>query len=105
MPTITTNQIINTYSTKFLGLFVDSSLSWNNHIDQLMTKLCTACYTVRSIKPCRTQVPERMIYFSNAHSILTYGIIFWSNSSYCSNIFGTQKRIIRSRDSGCALMK
>jgi hypothetical protein len=46
-----------------------------------------------------------MIYFSSVHSILTYGIIFWSNSSYCGNIFGTQKRIIRSRDSGCALLK
>jgi len=97
MLAITTNQIINTYSTKFLGLFIDSSLLWNNHIDQLMTKLSTACYTIRSIKPCRTQVPERMIYFSNVHSILTYGIIFWSNSSYCDHIFKTQKRIQWSR--------
>jgi hypothetical protein len=27
MPAITTNQIINSYSTKFLGLFIDSSVS------------------------------------------------------------------------------
>jgi len=32
-------QIINTYSTKFLRLFIEHSLSWNNHIDQLMSKL------------------------------------------------------------------
>jgi hypothetical protein len=92
MPAITTNQIINTYSTKFLGLFIDSALSWNNHIDQLMTKLSTARYKVRSVKPCWTQETERKIYFSNIHSILTYGIIFWSNSSYCNNIFKTQKK-------------
>jgi hypothetical protein len=36
-------QIINTYSTKFLGLFIDRSLSWNGHIDQLVPKLSTAC--------------------------------------------------------------
>lgn len=35
-------QIINAYSTKFLGLLIGSSLSWNNHIDQIMSKLSTA---------------------------------------------------------------
>jgi hypothetical protein len=36
-------QIINTYSTKFLRLFIGNSLSWNGHIDQLVFKLNTAC--------------------------------------------------------------
>jgi len=36
-------QIINAYSTKFLGLLIDSSLSWNKHIYQVMSKLSTAC--------------------------------------------------------------
>ena len=35
-------QIINAYSTRFLGLLIDSSLSWNNHIDQVISKLSTA---------------------------------------------------------------
>jgi hypothetical protein len=43
-------QIINTYSTKFLRLFTDGSLSRNNHFDQLMSKLRTACYDSRNIK-------------------------------------------------------
>jgi len=69
-------QIINTYSTKLLALFNVSSLSWNDHIDQLVFKLSTACYGVRSAKPFMTQETLRMIYFSYVHSILTYGIIF-----------------------------
>ena len=35
------------------------------------------------------------IYFSYFHSILSYGIIFWGNSAYSSNIFKIQKRVIR----------
>lgn len=37
-----------------------------------------------------------MIYFSNARSVMTYGIIFKGNSCYSSNIFKIQKRIIRA---------
>jgi hypothetical protein len=29
------------------------------------------------------------------HSLLTYGIIFWGNSSYAKSVFKVQKRIIR----------
>jgi hypothetical protein len=38
---------------------------------------------------------QTMTYFSYFHSILSYGIIFWGNSAYSSNIFKIQKRIIR----------
>jgi hypothetical protein len=33
------NKIDNTHNIKFLGLIVDTSLSWKNHIDQLVCKL------------------------------------------------------------------
>jgi len=37
------NQIIpNIFDTKFLGLTVDSVLSWRNHTDLLLNKLNTA---------------------------------------------------------------
>jgi len=37
----------------------------------------------------------RTIYFSYAHSAISYGIIFWGNSRFSTNIFKVQKRIIR----------
>ena len=36
-----------------------------------------------------------MIYFSYVHSIITYGIIFWGNSSHSKTIFKSQNRVIR----------
>ena len=36
-----------------------------------------------------------MIYFSSVRTIISYGIIFWGNSSYSNIIFKLQKRVIR----------
>jgi hypothetical protein len=90
------NKLIKeTKYTKFLGLDIDSFLSWKNHIDQMMIKLSTACYAVRYVKHFMSQDKLRTIYFSYFHSILSYGIICWGTSAYNSNIFKIQKRIIR----------
>jgi len=41
---------MNTLSTRFLGLTLDSTLSWNLHIEQLSSKLNSACYVIRLMK-------------------------------------------------------
>jgi hypothetical protein len=69
----------NINSTKFLGLIIDNSLSWKDHITALTSKLNKACYTIRLLKPFLPMDTLRMIYFSYAHSVLSYGIIFWGN--------------------------
>ena len=47
-------QISTTCNTKFLGLIIDSSLSWEAHIDELTSKLNKACYTIRLVKPSKS---------------------------------------------------
>jgi hypothetical protein len=42
--------ISNSTETKFLGLIIDETLSWNQHIDQIATKQCSACYALRNLK-------------------------------------------------------
>jgi len=52
-----------------------------------------------------------MIHFSSVHSIISYGTIFWGNSTYSSTIFKLQKKVIRimmnvgNRESCCKLFK
>jgi hypothetical protein len=89
------NPINITSCTNFLGLTLDSTLSWKTHIDQLSSKLNTACYVIRSLKSVISRKNLRTIYFSYVHSIIGYGIIFWGNSSHSNNIFKLQKRAIR----------
>jgi len=80
---------------KFLSLTLDSTLTWKPHIDQLISKLNSACYVIRSLKSFTPLETLRMFYFSSVHSIISYGIIFWGNSSRSNTIFKLQKRVIR----------
>jgi len=88
-------KIATVQNLKFLGLNIDTTLTWKHHIDELISRLNKACYAIRSIKPFMSLEVLRSTYFSYAHSIISYGIIFWGNSSYSDDIFKIQKRIIR----------
>jgi hypothetical protein len=81
--------------TKFLGINIVNTLSWKRHVDQLLPKLNTACYAIRTVKPYMNQ--ETLLIVCNAyfHSVLHYGIIFWGNCSYAINTFRVQKRALR----------
>jgi hypothetical protein len=87
-------QITNIHNTKFLGLMIESSLSWKTHIDVLISKLNKECYAIRSVKPLMSSEVLRMIYFAYVHSVILYGMVFWGNYSHSRIIFIIQKRII-----------
>jgi len=99
-------KIATAQSLKFLGLTIDTTLTWKHHISELTSRLNKVCYAIRSIKPFMSLDVLRSTYFSYAHPIITYEIIFWGNSSYSEDTFKIQKRIIRiimnsSRNASC----
>ena len=69
-------QISNIEYSKFLGLMINNRLSWQSHIDLMVPKLNTATYVIRSLKQLLNLETLKKAYFSFAHSILSYGIIF-----------------------------
>jgi hypothetical protein len=85
------NPVNNTCSTNFLGLTLDSTLSWKK-IDQISSKLYSACYIIRSLKSIISTKNLRIIYFSYAHSIIAYGINFWSTSPYNKSFFSNYRK-------------
>ncbi len=74
--------ILNVNSTKFLGLTIDSSLSWKDHNSDLTSKLNKACFAVRAIKPVMSSNVLRTVYFYYFQSIMSYDIIFWGNPQF-----------------------
>jgi len=87
-------KIAATQSLKYLRLTIETSLNWKNHIGELTSRLHRACYAIRSIKPFMSLDVLRSTYFSYVPSIISYGIIFWGNSSHSEEIFKIQKKII-----------
>ena len=83
---------VNATEVRFLGLTLDNTLSWNKHIDQLAAKLSSACYALRKIKLLLPQDTLKIIYFACIHSLLSYGIICWGNSTHAKKAFIIQKK-------------
>ena len=86
------NFITSSSYTKFLGMTMDNTLSWNNNIDLLVKKLSTACYILRNAKTYISASSLKMIYYAFFHSAMSYGIIFWGNSLHISLIFRIPKK-------------
>jgi hypothetical protein len=85
-------EMANICNTKFLGLTLDNTFSWKNHLDTIVTKLSSACFAVRAVKRFLSQKSLKMAYFYYSHSIMTYGLVFWGNSYHSNTVFKLQKR-------------
>jgi len=71
--------IYKAHDTKFLGIYLDSTVAWKIHIEQITDKLSAACYAVRSVK-------LKMVYYACFHSIMNYELIFWELFTQCKNV-------------------
>jgi hypothetical protein len=76
MSAINTCKINYTNSFKFLGVIIESSLTWKEHIDYINLKLKSLSYMVRSLRPVLELKTLKLLYFSYVLSVLNYGIMF-----------------------------
>ena len=92
----TRRQTLETQSAKFLGVTVDSRLTWLPHIESLARTLSAATYAVRRITQCMGQDAGLLAYHAVFHSRMTYGIEVWGLSSHAGKIFIQQKGAVRA---------
>jgi hypothetical protein len=93
---VNADKINFTNSTKFLGIVIESTLAWKEHMEHLNSKLNSLGYMIQSLRPVLELKILKQIYYSYVHPLLNYGIIFLGNSPNSRTIFITQKRILRS---------
>jgi hypothetical protein len=71
------------------------TLSWRQHIDQLIKRMSSASYALRYIKYSLPIETLKIINFPHIHTIMSYGVIFSGNSSSTKKVFLLHKKIIR----------
>lgn len=65
----------------FLGLVIDSTLSWKPHVEMLKKKVSSLCGILRKVSAFLPSVCLKNIYFALIHSRLSYLVANWGNSS------------------------
>jgi hypothetical protein len=71
-------------NVRLLGLGIDKHLNWKPHIEQVITKLSSACYVVRSMLHFSTKDSLRMIYFAYFHSIMK---LYFGEATQIARVF------------------
>jgi hypothetical protein len=87
--------LTNATLIKFLGLMIDSNLTWNHQVDLIPRKLSSSCYALNYVKYTLPIDILKLIYFVNVQSIMSYGIIFWGASTTASKVLILQKKTLR----------
>jgi hypothetical protein len=64
----------------------DDTLTWDNHTDQPISRLNSACYAISAVK-ATSRKALRMLNFPYVHSIIPYGIILGGNTPKSIKIF------------------
>ena len=85
-----TLSIVNEY--KYLGVIIDSTLSWEAHVDRVVSKVAKKIGALRRAGNSLTQAARRQYYLSVIQSDLQYG----TNAYWTTLTNARQNRLIRS---------
>ena len=78
-------------NTKFLGIWLDRKLSWQEHITMVGQKVCRNLNLLRLGKNFLDVHLKRLIYFAQIQSHLVYGLSIWGNMSSSKALHRLQK--------------
>lgn len=69
--------------------------TWDGHIEDIIKKLNKACYMIRNVKLIVSMKTLKSVYFSYFHSVMSYSIMLWGNSSHAERLLRLQKRAVK----------
>ena len=91
------NAISEKNHVKYLGIMIDSTLTWRAHIDNVSSKMSRAIGLLYKIRPFVNIKLLRTLYYSLVYPYLIYAIEVWGSAdhTHLNRIFILQKRVIR----------
>ena len=84
-------------STKFLGVYLDSGLTWRNHIDYIKGKIARGIGILCKARKYLKENTLIILYYSFIYPYLCYCIDVWGNTykSYIEPLLRLQKKVLR----------
>lgn len=92
------NEVIDrVYTTKFLGVILDSQFKWFEHIQHVKSKISKGIGILKKAKKVLQKSTLVTLYYSFIYPYLTYCIEVWGSAgvSVLSSLFRLQKKVIR----------
>ena len=82
---------------KYLGILIDSNLSWKYHINNLVKKISRAIGVMYRVRPFVTKNIMMNLYYSLNYPHLLYAIQIWGSTfeNYINKIVVLQKKLVR----------
>ena len=84
-------------STKFIGVILDSKLTWENHIQYIKTKIAKSIGILCKARKVLSQNTLLLLYYSIAYPHFLYCVEVWGNAAqtHLLSLILLQKRIVR----------
>ena len=91
------NKIVRVNKMKYLGVMMDGTLSWKEHVNYLNSKIARGSRAISKIKPYANIKTLRTLYFCVIYPHLQYCISSWGRASQATlrPLKTTQKPILR----------
>ena len=82
---------------KFLGIILDSHLTWKHHITACTATLRKSMWAINKVQNFVPLEQLKSLYYALVYSRLTYGIVLWGSAYAChlEPLYRVQKKIIR----------
>ena len=83
-------QITQVESTKFLGIKIDSSMSWSLHIQYIKSKIAKAVGIISKARNTLSRSSLVTLYYTFIYPYLMYCIEVWGGAcnTYCIEVWG-----------------
>ncbi|KAG8286335.1 uncharacterized protein LOC124369675 [Homalodisca vitripennis] len=82
----------------FLGVTIDETLSWTQHVDNLCRKLNTSLFVIKRIYHISDLITAKTTYYALFESHLRYSIAIWGGTTVTNlqRLLLIQKKVIRT---------
>ena len=91
------NAISEKESVKYLGIMIDSTLTWQTHIDKISKKNSRAIGLLYKLRPFINIKIMKTLYYSFVYPHLLYAIEVWGSAdiTHLNSLITLQKRVVR----------